>query len=207
MENNEQPVIPVPDELIEKMKKYQHDWEQQMLVSPEALRKCMVDNAKKLIEFDSQCIKADIEGDPHRFDGFARVIESDVRGVTAMNPIPSIFGSIKDKKIQLSEDAKKHWEEYLKGVWPKEDDESKTDDITKIAMAILRGEEIPNRKKVRIEVELEYPSCDIYPTREIMEFLEESLQEYLNANLSDGDDRLKMTHISVTSEGITMTKK
>lgn len=58
------------------------------------------------------------------------------------------------------------------------------------------------KKKLRIEVELDYPSCDIYPAEEVIEFVHEHIQDWLNANLSDGDNRLKLTNLTVTSDNI-----
>lgn len=63
----------------------------------------------------------------------------------------------------------------------------------------------PARKVMRIELELEYPGCDHYSTLDTVEFLKENIQDYLNQNLSDGDDRLKMTNLTVSCENVKYT--
>lgn len=62
-------------------------------------------------------------------------------------------------------------------------------------------------KKMRIEVELMYPHRDIYPAKETMNLLTERFGEWLNANLCDGDMRLRMTKISVDSDGLRITRE
>lgn len=62
-------------------------------------------------------------------------------------------------------------------------------------------------KKLAIEVEMTYPSCDIYDTKDITEFVGENIMDWLNANLSDGDDRLKMFRLKVTNDGNSIETK
>ena len=62
-------------------------------------------------------------------------------------------------------------------------------------------------KKLTIEVEMTYPSCDTYDTKDIMEFVGENIMAWLNANLSDGDDRLKMFRLKVTNDGNSIETK
>lgn len=62
-------------------------------------------------------------------------------------------------------------------------------------------------KKLAIEVEMTYPSCDTYDTKDIMEFVGENIMDWLNANLSDGDDRLKMFRLKVTNDGNSIETK
>lgn len=62
-------------------------------------------------------------------------------------------------------------------------------------------------KKLTIEVEMTYPSCDTYDTKDIMEFVGENIMDWLNANLSDGDDRLKMFRMKVTNDGNSIETK
>lgn len=62
-------------------------------------------------------------------------------------------------------------------------------------------------KKLTIEVEMTYPSCDTYDTKDIMEFVGENIMDWLNANLSDGDDRLKMFRLKVTNDGNSIETK
>ena len=62
-------------------------------------------------------------------------------------------------------------------------------------------------KKLTIEVEMTYPSCDTYDTKDIIEFVGENIMDWLNANLSDGDDRLKMFRLKVTNDGNSIEKK
>ena len=62
-------------------------------------------------------------------------------------------------------------------------------------------------KKLAIEVEMTYPSCDTYDTKDIMEFVGENIMAWLNANLSDGDDRLKMFRLKVTNDGNSIETK
>lgn len=60
-------------------------------------------------------------------------------------------------------------------------------------------------KTMKIEVELTYPWCDHYPANDAAEFLKESVQDWLNANLSDGDNRLRLVSVSVKSDNMTYT--
>lgn len=62
-------------------------------------------------------------------------------------------------------------------------------------------------KKMRIEVELMYPHGDIYPAMRTMNLLIERFGEWLNANLCDGDMRLRMTKISVDADGLRITRE
>ena len=62
-------------------------------------------------------------------------------------------------------------------------------------------------KKLTIEVEMTYPACDIYDTKDTFEFVGENIMAWLNANLSDGDDRLKISHLRVTNDGNTLETK
>lgn len=61
------------------------------------------------------------------------------------------------------------------------------------------------RKHLTISVDLTYPTCDIYSAKDTIDFLHDSIQDWLNANLSDGDDRLKTENITVTCENNTIT--
>ena len=62
-------------------------------------------------------------------------------------------------------------------------------------------------KKLTIEVEMTYPSCDTYSAKDTIDFLHDSIQDWLNANLSDGDDRLKIENLTVSCENNTITYK
>lgn len=62
-------------------------------------------------------------------------------------------------------------------------------------------------KKLTIEVEMTYPACDIYDTKDTFEFVGENIMAWLNANLSDGDDRLKISRLRVTNNGNTLETK
>ena len=62
-------------------------------------------------------------------------------------------------------------------------------------------------KKLTIEVEMTYPACDIYDTKDTFEFVGENIMAWLNANLSDGDDRLKISRLRVTNDGNTLETK
>lgn len=62
-------------------------------------------------------------------------------------------------------------------------------------------------KKLTIEVEMTYPACDIYDTKDTFEFVGENIMAWLNANLSDGDNRLKISRLRVTNDGNTLETK
>ena len=79
--------------------------------------------------------------------------------------------------------------------------------FSEIAEQLNQFDAPPPTKKMFIEVGLEYPVCDIYPARDTIDFLKDSIQDFLNQNLSDGDDRLKLVEISVMSERIIITIK
>ena len=59
-------------------------------------------------------------------------------------------------------------------------------------------------KKMTIEVELSYPDCDTYDAKDSFEFVSENIQDWLNANLSDGDNRLRISRLSVTCDKQTI---
>lgn len=69
------------------------------------------------------------------------------------------------------------------------------------------AEEGKQMKHLTISMDLYYPACDIYNAKDTIEFLHDSIQDYLNANLSDGDDRLKLETITVSCENNTITYK
>jgi len=62
-------------------------------------------------------------------------------------------------------------------------------------------------KKLTIEVEMRYPTCDIYDTKDIAEFVGENIMPWLNANLSDGDNRLKISRLKVINDNQTLELK
>jgi len=62
----------------------------------------------------------------------------------------------------------------------------------------------PGFKKMTIEVELSYPDCDTYDAKDSFEFVSENIQDWLNANLSDGDNRLRISRLSVTCDKQTI---
>lgn len=59
-------------------------------------------------------------------------------------------------------------------------------------------------KKLTIEIEMTYPACDTYDAKDSFEFVSENIQDWLNANLSDGDNRLKISRLSVTCDKQTI---
>lgn len=59
-------------------------------------------------------------------------------------------------------------------------------------------------KKLTIEVEMTYPACDTYDAKDSFEFVSENIQDWLNANLSDGDNRLRISRLSVTCDKQTI---
>lgn len=58
-----------------------------------------------------------------------------------------------------------------------------------------------NMKQLLISVEMLYPSCDIYDPKDVGEFVQDNVQDWLNANLSDGDKRMIWDRIDVMGEG------
>jgi len=62
----------------------------------------------------------------------------------------------------------------------------------------------PGFKKMKIDVELSYPDCDTYDAKDSFEFVSENIQDWLNANLSDGDNRLRISRLSVTCDKQTI---
>ena len=62
-------------------------------------------------------------------------------------------------------------------------------------------------KHLAISIDLTYPACDIYSAKDTIDFLNDSIQDFLNANLSDGDDRLKLETLTVSCENNTITYK
>lgn len=62
-------------------------------------------------------------------------------------------------------------------------------------------------KHLSISIDMTYPACDTYDAKDTIDFLQDSIQNFLNANLSDGDDRLKLSTIKVSCENNTITYK
>ena len=56
-------------------------------------------------------------------------------------------------------------------------------------------------KQLLINIEMLYPSCDKYDPKDVGEFVQDNVQDWLNANLSDGDDRMIWDRIDVIGEG------
>lgn len=59
-------------------------------------------------------------------------------------------------------------------------------------------------KTLKVEVELTYPAGDYYPAKDAAKFVKENIQDWLNANLSDGDNRLRLIRTRVESENFTI---
>ena len=81
------------------------------------------------------------------------------------------------------------------------------DDLMQQAIELWKEDRQKMPKTMKIEVELAYPWCDHYPANDAAEFLKESVQDWLNANLSDGDNRLRLVSVSVKSDNMTYTTR
>ena len=62
-------------------------------------------------------------------------------------------------------------------------------------------------KHLSISIDMIYPACDTYDAKDTIDFLQDNIQDFLNANISDGDDRLKLSTITVSCENNTITYK
>lgn len=62
-------------------------------------------------------------------------------------------------------------------------------------------------KHLSISIDMTYPACDTYDAKDTIDFLQDNIQDFLNANISDGDDRLKLSTITVSCENNTITYK
>ena len=128
---------------------------------------------------------------------------------------PSALGSIPDRVIPVPEYLRKEWASrceqwkqlYMSQPKREVDDEKLMEDAiglwAKTDEQLARKHKMP--KTMKIEVELTYPWCDHYPANDAAEFLKESVQDWLNANLSDGDNRLRLVSVSVKSDNMTYT--
>lgn len=56
-------------------------------------------------------------------------------------------------------------------------------------------------KNVLLNIEMLYPSCDTYDMKDLGEFILENIQEWINNNISDGDDRMKCYRVGILGEG------
>ncbi len=56
-------------------------------------------------------------------------------------------------------------------------------------------------KQLLLNIEMIYPSCDKYDMKDIGEFIMENFQDWLNANVSDGDNRIICRNLDVIGEG------
>ncbi len=127
---------------------------------------------------------------------------------------PSSFnklGKISEKKIAIPEE----WAEQVNGLKSTLMEMQEIDDEKLMEQAIglccnpnkHTGvlHQIP--KTLRLEIELTYPGCDHYSAKDAAEFVKENIQDWLNANLSDGDDRLRLVNVKVKSDNHTIEIK
>lgn len=127
---------------------------------------------------------------------------------------PSALGSIPGRVIPVPEYLRKEWANRVHD-WknmvmsqPKRD----VDDDALIEQAIDLWKKSDEQlridhkmpKTLKVEVELTYPAGDYYPAKDAAEFVKENIQDWLNANLSDGDDRLRLIRTRVESENFTI---
>ena len=121
------------------------------------------------------------------------------------------LGQIHDRVIEVPEALRKElakdmrrWESLVMANPKKEVND---DDLMQQAIELWKEDRQKMPKTMKIEVELTYPWCDHYPANDAAEFLKESVQDWLNANLSDGDDRLRLVSVSVKSDNMTYTTR
>lgn len=110
-------------------------------------------------------------------------------------------------RIELSRRSRESFRKQLDAEWPIIQNTIHQRNLSEVIDDFYHGHGVPAKKKMKIEIELEYPSCDIYDAKDTSEFLRDNFQDYLNANLSDGDDRLKVTELSAMCEGVKYTYK
>lgn len=127
---------------------------------------------------------------------------------------PSALGSIPDRVIPVPEYLRKEWANrceqwkqlYMSQPKREVDDEKLMEDAiglwAKTDEQLAREHKMP--KTLKVEVELTYPAGDYYPAKDAAEFVKENIQDWLNANLSDGDDRLRLIKTRVESENFTI---
>ena len=125
---------------------------------------------------------------------------------------PSALGSIPGRVIPVPEYLRKEWAERINGLkctfmeTQEIDDEKLIEDAiglwAKTDEQLAMEHKMP--KTLKVEVELTYPAGDYYPAKDAAEFVKENIQDWLNANLSDGDDRLRLIRTRVESENFTI---
>ena len=119
------------------------------------------------------------------------------------------LGQIHDRVIEVPEALRKEWEKDMRRweslVMANPKKEVNDDDLMQQAIDLWKEDRQKMPKTMKIEVELTYPWCDHYPANDAAEFLKESVQDWLNANLSDGDNRLRLVSVSVKSDNMTYT--
>lgn len=54
-------------------------------------------------------------------------------------------------------------------------------------------------KHIQIQLQMSYPACDQYVAEDILDFLSEHFQDFFNQNCSDGDDRVTLRTIKVST--------
>jgi hypothetical protein len=47
----------------------------------DVINKGIGDDAKNLLDFEMQCLGAELRGDPHRFDGYARLLDGNIGNI------------------------------------------------------------------------------------------------------------------------------
>lgn len=137
-------------------------------------------------------------------------VNPDVRGPSE----PRMLWSIPDRVIQVPEYLRKEWASryeqwkqlYMSQPKREVDDEQLMEDTiglwAKTNEQLAREHKMP--KTLKVEVELTFPAGDYYHAKDAAEFVKENIQDWLNANLSDGDDRLRLIRTRVESENFTI---
>lgn len=65
------------------------------------IKKGLDDTAKNLLDFDRQCLDAELSGDPHRFDGYARLLDGNIGNTKNEHDQDTLSGISKEELADL----------------------------------------------------------------------------------------------------------
>lgn len=71
------------------------------LESVDIINKGLDDGAKNLLDFQMQCLDADLHGDPHRFDGYARLLDGNIENTKNEHDQDALSGISKEELADL----------------------------------------------------------------------------------------------------------
>ena len=69
------------------------------------INKCLDDGTKNILDFETECLNADLRGDPHRFDGYARLLDGNIGNTKDEHAQDALSGISKEELADLLRNA------------------------------------------------------------------------------------------------------